>query len=339
MKEKRLSKLLRTITTALLATLTCASANAAALYAPGLNTIDLEIAVPVGAFVGGFDVLPGGSYLVNDGRAIREISPNGAGEHALYTFPAPVWGSFVRYNPSDGKVYFGESSNGDIRAFTYADPADAAFVTNIPNNFDMDFGGGLPYVVASNAFWTSSSIYLLDQTGNDLIATCDGPSGPLAFDAAGNLIYIPASYDVTTQIVRWSSSQIAGAIGPASLARIDAEALATVEAAYGSAFDSTGGLMFTNNGLAPKSIQVYKDGAVSTFATFVQPGGLYPFISVVRENPAAGATCALVSWCDADWTSHTVISSMAVPEPSSLGAFLSLIGLAASAKLLRGRRK
>jgi hypothetical protein len=336
LKEKRLSNLFRTLAIAALAVTICASVNAAAMYAPGLNTIDLEVTVPAGAFVSGFDVLPNGHYLINDGYAIREVSPTGSSSR--YSFATPVWGTFVRYNPADGKVYFGDSTNGDIRAFSYADPGDVALVTNIPNNFDMDFRQGQPYVVGS-ADWTNSSVYVLQDTGAALIATCDGPSGPLAFDSEGNLVYIPASYGPTTEIIRWSSADVAEPRSTVAISRSDAEVLAAADAGYGSAFNSSAELMFTNNGVSPKAIQVYKDGAVSTFATFVQPGGLYPFVSLVRENPATGAICALVSYSDPNWNSHTVISQMAVPEPSSLVALCSLIGLAASAKLLRGRRK
>jgi len=331
-----LRNLFRILTIALLASTICASANAAAMYAPGLNTIDLAVNVPTGAFVSGFDVLPNGHYLINDGCTIHEISPTS--DRTLYTFAAPVWGTFVRYNSADGKVYFGESSNGNIYSFSYANPADVALVMNLPNHFDMDFRNGTPYVNASNVFWTKSNIYLLDGGATDLIATADGPCGPLAFDGSGNLNYIPASYDTTTRIIQWSNAQIAGAIGAGSLTGANAAPLATIEAGYGASIID-GGLMFTNNSLAPKSIQLYKDGAVSTFATFVQPGGLYPFVSLVRRNPVTGAVCALVSYSDADWNSYTVISQMAVPEPSSLLALCSLIGLAGSAKLLRGRRK
>ena len=336
LKEKRLINLYRLLTVAALASTICAGAYAAAMYSPGLNTIDLQITVPAGAFVSGFDVLPNGHYLINDGRAIREVSPTGS--VALYTFGSPVWGTFVRYNPADGKVYFGESSRGDVFAFSYTSPSDAAFVANIPNNFDMDFRDGRPYLVASNAFWTESSICLLGETGSDLIATSDGPSGPLAFDSDGSLIYIPASYGPTTQIIRWSSAQVADAIGAGALARADAAVLTAIEGSYGSAFID-GRLMFTNNAVTPNAIQIYDGGAVSTFATFVQPGALYPFVSLVRKNPATGAVCALVSYYDSNWNSYTVISQITVPEPSSAAALCSLIGLAASAKLLRGRRK
>ncbi len=115
--------------------------------------------------------------------------------------------------------------------------------------------------------------------------------------------------------------------------------LATIDAGYGAAFNSTGGLLFTNNDVSPAAIQRYEDGSVSTFATFAQPGALYPFIWMVRENPATGAVCALVSYYDSNWNSYTVISQMAVPEPSSILALCSLIGLAASAKLLRRERE
>lgn len=324
---------------ALLVALACATANAAALYAPGFNTTDIEVSMQEWSFVSGFDALPNGNYLLNDGRAIREISASGQPDRVLYTFAAPVYGSFVRYNAANHRVYFGESSNGDIRAFSYGNPDDVAIVTTIANNFDMDFRYGQPYVVASNSSWTQSLIYLVGSSANDLIASCSGPTGPMSFDSAGNLVYIPASYDATTQILSWSGAQITGAIGPTALARASATTLATVEAGYGSALNSAGGLMFTNNGLAPAAIQVYSGGALTTLATFVVPDAQYPFVSMVRENRATGVISAVMSWTDANSVSHTVISSMAVPEPSSLLALCSLIGLVGSAGLLRGRRK
>jgi hypothetical protein len=321
---------------ALLLALACVTANAAALYSPGLNTIDIALSFPSGGFVGGFDVLPNGNYLINDGRNIREISRTGQPDTTLYTFTSSVYGSFVRYNPSNGKVYFGESSNGVISAFTYTNPSDVAAITTIANNFDIDFRNGLPYAVGCDSSWSHSSIYLIGGSTNDLIATCLGPSGPLAFDSAGNLVYIPASYDVTTSIIKWSSAQIAGAIGPSSLTGASATPLATIESGYGSAFNSTGGLLFTN--LATNEIQLYNGGTPTTLATFVAPGGTWPFISMVRENPVTGAISAVVSYTDTQG-SHTVISQMAIPEPSSLLALCSLIGLAGSAKLLRRPRK
>ncbi len=135
-------RLLCVLSIAVLASVSCASANAAAMYSPGMNTIDLEIAMPSGGFVGGFDALPNGNYLVNDGHAIREISASGAPDTTLYSFAAPVFGSFVRYNPADGRVYFGESSTGDIFAFSYANPGNVGLVTNMPGDFDMDFREG-----------------------------------------------------------------------------------------------------------------------------------------------------------------------------------------------------
>lgn len=322
---------------ALLLALACSAAQAVALYSPGLNTVDIEISFPSGGFAGGFDVLPNGNYLINDGRSIREISRSGQPDRALYTFESALFSSFVRYNPSNGKVYFGESSNGVISAFTYSDPSDVAYVTTIENNFDMDFRDGQPYVVASNSSWTQSLIYLVGNSANDLVASCVGPSGPMAFDAAGNLVYIPASYDVTTQILQWSSAQITGAIGPTSLTGANAAPLATIEGSFGSAFNSAGELMFTNSSIAPAAIQLYSGGTPTNFATFV--GGSYPFISMARENSATGAVCAVVSYTDADGIYRTVISQMAIPEPSSMLALCSLIGLVGSAKLLGKPRK
>jgi len=334
-----MNKLARISLFVLAVVLTCAAVNAAALNAPGFRTTDIEVTLAPGGFVGGFDVLPNGHFIINDGQTVREISQAGQADQVLYTFESPVYGSFVRYNAADGKIYFGESSTGAISKFTYSNPADVSLVTTIANNFDMDFRNGQPYVVASDSGWSNSKIYLIGGSSDDLIASCIGPSGPMAFTSAGDLIYIPASYDITTQILMWKSAQIAGAIGPTSLTWASAEPLHLIEAGYGAALDSAGRLLFTNNSVGPAAIQLYDGNAVNTFATFAQPGGTSPFISIVRQNATTGEYSAVVSYWDAG-VSHTVISTMTpVPEPSSLLALCSLIGLVGSAGLLRRSRK
>lgn len=324
----------------LVTALACTAGTAASLYAPGYYASDLEISVPSGAFVSGFDLLPNGSFVINDGRSIRELSRTGQPDVDLYTFDTQVYGSFVRYNPADGRVYFGESSTGSVSAFSYADPGTVTSLATILNNFDMDFRNGVPYVVGCDSTWSETSIYLLDGSSTDLIATCPGPSGPIAFDAVGDLIYVPASYTNMTRIVKWTSAQVAGAIGASSLSVSNSSILAAIEAGYGAAINSAGGLMFTNNSVWPAAIQVYGNGTVSTLATFAEPGGVYPFVSLVRENTATGEICAVVSYFDAEGASHTMISSMVTPEPSTMLATLgSLIGLAGSVGLLRRRGK
>ena len=318
---------------ALLIVCISASAFAASLYAPGLNCTDIQ--VTSGGFISGFDILPNGNYLINDGYTISEIVRDGSGKRMLYSYAAPVYGSFVRYNSADGKVYFGESSTGDVYSFTYSNPSDLGVFANVPNNFDMDFYNGIPYVVAADAFWQYSYIYKLDGSGTDAIVKAAGPTGPVAFDGTGNMFYIPATYDGPTNILEWSAAQVAGAVGSSCLVESDAQALVGIESGYASTFDSDGGLLFSNNGLATSEIQVYKNGAVSKFAGFAEPGGKNGYISVIRSNPVTNAVCAITSWRDESGASRVVISSLAVPEPSSILALCSLIGLAGAVKLLR----
>lgn len=224
---------------------------------------------------------------------------------------------------------------GNVYSFTYSNPSDLGTFANVANNFDMDFRNGLPYVAAADNFWQNSYIYKLDGSTTDLIAQAAGPTGPVAFDNAGNLFYIPATFDGPTNLIEWSSSQVAGAFGSSSLAESSAQVLAGIEGGYASTFNSDGGFLFSNNNLATSEIQIYKDGAVSKFAGFAEPGGKYGYISLIRVNPVTNAICAVTSWYDTSGASHKVISSLAVPEPSSLLALCSLIGLVGAAKLLR----
>lgn len=305
------------------------AANAGALIAPGYTCTDTMIDMPAGAFIGGFDILPNGNYVINDGYAIRVIAPDGTEDDPLYTYTSPVYGSFVRY--SDGMVYFGESSNGTIRRVPASGGTESPVAT-LADNFDMDFRGGDGYVVAGN------SIYLLTESGPDQIASAGNNSGPLAFDTSGNLYHAPSRYPDSTSILMWTASEVTGAEGPGILAEQDADIITPdgISGAYGFAFDSASRLLFTNNSLATPGIQVCTNGSVGTLATFDTSIGVFPFLTFVRCNPANGSISIALSWCDSDYASYTSISTlMPVPEPSSLSAMILLVGFAAGPKLFR----
>ena len=89
-----------------------AGANASVLIGHGYTCTDTAITMPDFAFLGGFDLLPNGNFVINDGYTIREVDHSGKDVQTFFTFPQPVMGSFVRCDK--GTLYFGESSTGGI---------------------------------------------------------------------------------------------------------------------------------------------------------------------------------------------------------------------------------
>ena len=167
--------------------------------------------VSFSGFVGGFDVAPNGNFIVLEDQNLYEITPGGSVVRSLYTFQNPVWGSFVRVDAAAGKVYFGESGGGWIKSCGL-DGSNPTDVAQVPFNYDFALNA------AGDAFVVSgSSVYLLGDSGPDEIVRASGASGPLAFDADGNLYYGTASSiwgQVGGQsIVRWTAAQVAGAVG------------------------------------------------------------------------------------------------------------------------------
>ncbi len=310
---------------------------------------DTVLDIPTGGWFGGFDFLPNGNFVISDGYSVREITRQGATVRTLYVFPDPdpytpeveaVFGSFVKYDSTNDKIYFGESSLGTIRSISASGGSEELLAT-LSFNYDMDLWNGVPYVVAGN------KIYRLSVGGADHIATVVGPSGPLIFDAYGNLIYGTGDYDWSTpndqSIYRWSAVQIAGAGGGIVLGLSDAVVLAAgVNGPGGFALNSLGELFYTDSVGWPASIRILRNGTTETFAETYVPGQ-FPWTTTLRYNSATGEISAAVSWAIYDngrWLTSSVISTLTpVPEPSSLIALCSLLGLAASSKLIRSRSK
>lgn len=334
---------------AFLAIALCSGAHAGALE----GSTDTVVSLPQYGFLGGFDVTPGGSFLVHDGYSIREIDRAGANMRTLFTYTEEygVWGSFVKYNA--GRVYFGESMNGNINSCDYADPSDAALLTHLTNNFDMAFRGGKPYVPATAADYSSTSIYLLDGGTKDVIVDqAPGPSGPVAFDGAGNLYY--ALGDAASSLYRWSAEEVQSAVGTGKLTAGPSNKIADMSGPYGFAVDSRGYLFYTTNWTAGSQIGYRApDGSFGKRAGFdiaglsAQYGGDPLFKEITgayltaltydasRESLSAAASYTAVYWTDETHTDttrvpYTVISTLSVPEPSSLLCLMGFFGVAAA---------
>ncbi|MCE5321760.1 PEP-CTERM sorting domain-containing protein [bacterium] len=328
-----MKRVVKTLILVMLAMFVSSSVNASVLTAAGYSVTDITIDMPASAFLGGFDILPNGNYVINDGCSIREVKRDGTAGQTFYSYETAVYGSFVRVN--NGTLYFSDSSTESSRIMSMSlSGGSATTLTTLSGNYDMDFAGNDAFVVAGN------SIYKLGTDGSlDTIATADGYSGPLAFDGEGNLYYAPGHVasdysSLPTEVLKWTSSQVASAVGAGVLGEADAEAVAQIDGAYGFAFDSGGNLLITDNSSTP-AVNILEDGTVSTIAEFSADNTYYPYLTFVRSR-SEGQIAVGCSYYDSTWNSHTLICELqAVPEPSSMIALFSMLGFAASSRLLR----
>jgi len=284
-------------------------------------------------FVGGFDVLSNGNFIVFEGQDIYEITPYGTRVSAtpIYSFESTVWGSFVRVDENSGRIYFGESGNGTIKSIAL-DGSDLQEVATVPFNYDFVLGPeGNKYVVSG------SSVYLLGENGPDEILRAPGASGPVAVDVDGNLYYGTASSVWGTIggqcIVKFSAEQVAGAVGDGVLSVEDGIKLQDdIDGPSSFAIDSSS-LYYTQSIQYPGQIMKYSDGVASIFAT-ADPSAGYSWITTIRTNAATGAISVLVGTSDMTYITTLSPGAPPVPEPCSIAA----LALGLGAIFVRRRR-
>ena len=292
---------------------------------------DLFITMPAGAFLGGFDVLPNGNYVINDGYSVREITQSGAHVQTLYTYSAALYGSFVRYN--GGLVYFADNDYTSSMVRT-VDPVTAVVndLTRLEWNYDIDFYANNGFIVAGN------TVYALDAGNNTTpVATAAGYSGPVALDAAGNLYYCPSNYPFATNIYMWSSAKLQGAIEGDVLGIADADAAIAVNGAAGLAFDSLGRLLFSDNSGGQAKIMRWDGVSIETLATLTREDVESPAVTFLRFDPLTNDIYAGVNYYTDGYSANYcyIVKLEQVPEPSSLVGLCSLIALAGSLGLRR----
>lgn len=191
-------------------------------------------AAPGGAFIGGMDFLPNGNLALFDGTAIVEVDPTGAPVGTIHTPPGVVFGSFVAVAPSGTFLLFGESSNQTITKVPL-DGSPTTLVTSVLFNYDLVFESDtVAYLTAATGVFGTTDIFRLDIPNGtlDQIALVDGPSGPLAFDAHGNLYFGEGSIQFPAptgqQVVRrFSQAQVDNAIGVGHLTTLDSQVFLT----------------------------------------------------------------------------------------------------------------
>ena len=309
----------------------------ASMTAPaGYGCFDTAFSMPAGASFGGFDILPNGNFAIHDGYSLREIDKSGTDIRTLYSYSGFVYGSFVKYNSADGRIYFGDSSSASSRILSVAlDGTGAGLLTTLKWNYDLDFQNGVPYVAASD------SIYRVDSATGDAVQIAQPGivSGPLAFDAAGSLYYgtgewgwPPASNG--QNILRWTAAEVAAADGENMLA-VDSAHTYAADVDGPSNFAFRNGVLFYSDAIANPGEVRFTDGVNHSVFSQCVNVGYDP--TTIHYDAATDSTYVAVTWFDEFYNKHAVITTIAVPEPSSIVALCSFVGLAASPRLLRRR--
>jgi len=215
-----MQRLLRAASAALCLSL---SALAADTVAPGFSRSSL----PNPAFGAQTATLPNGDLVTYDGLSVDRWTAGGAFVQNLATFQVFGFPSFVRVRPDGTEVLIGESSNHAIHRVPL-DGSGEILVANVVFNFAAAFetNDDLILSAATGDFGPQNEILRLDLTSGQetTIAVVPGPSGPVAFDLNGDLLYATQSTAFppppgSTDVVRWTSTQITSG---AQLSLVDA---------------------------------------------------------------------------------------------------------------------
>ncbi len=250
------------------------------------------------SWVRGFDILPNGWFVVMDGAydplsglentRIFVVTPTGTqvGDD-IYTYPEPVFGSFVKVDAVRGLIYFGENWNGTIRSINF-DGSGLRDVATVLNNYDAAIASdGRLLVTAANLSWTASDILLMTDLGPKVVVDSPSPySGPIAFDSYGNLCYGTAGIANGDFIMAWSAEQLQQAYVSDPLTTLDGNTIVSdLFGLSGMDIDDSGIFFSSNSWVGPYKLMHWdwNYGGLSEFASADS------WIGCVRINPDNGA--------------------------------------------------
>jgi len=204
-------------------------AQSLTITAPGYSATKLFDSTP-GFTITGLAAAPTGEvyYIETDSaftapsKLYRRSSGDGyTNVTTLFDFGAFAFGSFVAWNA--GAIIFGENSTGAIRAVNPDLSIDP--LGSVPGNYDLAFlggslllshnpGGFTPQNRVSRFSLESDGIGGQQLSAADLILnTPNDYSGPLEFDAAGNLFYGGSGSFAQPDLYRYTAAEVAAATG------------------------------------------------------------------------------------------------------------------------------
>lgn len=295
---------------------------------PGFASSSFSIAPP-GAFVGGLESLPNGDLLVFDGTDIVELAPtDGSLVRTVWTSGGTPFGAFVRLAPDGLNVYFGESSSGSIWEIDLASGLGQV-VANAVLPYDLAFDPqGRAFVSYATGYFIGSHVALVDLTSGALDDVFDSPdpSGPIAFDAAGNLFV--ATTDVSSwppppgaaTVYRFAAADVDGAIGPTVLTPADGATLATLDGASFLVLDEAEDVIVTDpNG--GRVVQIRQADGSKFDVALADAGGYLTYASFVRGTrgayePWQPAEAGTLFVSETDFVSTNLVARVAPQRPS-----------------------
>jgi hypothetical protein len=241
-------------------------------------------------------------------------------------------------------VYFNNSNNAGGYIYNYGPLSGTPSVSLVSTaaNYGLFAHNGQLFITASDSNFINN-IYLGALGANGSVTSVtdlgitSGASGPLAFDAAGNLYYAPGYGDQS--IYKWTAAQLAAAVAdpsanPLTVGTPSAGGNATLWASYASDYSGESGatsMLFDNNGNLLVTLTNFGPGVLVNFGT----DGSNP-ATVLTDTDAMGDLNELNG--NIYFGSGDQIDELQqVPEPSA--GVLSIAGLAVFAAAARLRRR
>ena len=267
-----------------------ASALATETTAPGFA---VSASSPAPAYGASYATLSDGRIVTFDGASFDLFAADGSLLLNLGTLPAAVWASFVEIDPSETYALIGDSQTGDVFSVDLGG-AGVTTVANLPYNFDAVFDADSHFALISAAIcgWGCGNDILRLEVATGAItpvAHVDGPSGPLALNAVGELYYatqdpaFPAP-PASTDIIYWTPSQLASG---APLDETNATLLAAgFDGASALALDPTSQNLFVAENLYGVSGKIHQLDRFGTRVAEVASG--LNWLSNMEFLPATG---------------------------------------------------
>jgi hypothetical protein len=186
-----------------------------------------SLAMPTGVPLGGSVTctLPDGDIAVFDGTSVTRWTDQGGFVQTIATIPESGFAAFILLKPDKGSVVFAHS--GDFFAGVHGEifqapltGAGAVKIVDFELPYDGQFLSNNLLLVSGD---TTGQVVTTDIVKVDLVAktatiagTVDGPSGPIALRANGDLFYAPgqATFPAppgSSEIVFWTAAEVAGA--------------------------------------------------------------------------------------------------------------------------------
>ncbi len=284
---------------------------------------------------GGFDV--SSTTVTGWASGSLKVFDRSTGSFTNFNGPSGYTGynSFVCLDSSSSSAWVGFTTSGNVDDRIYQVDLSTGTWTHratMAGNFDMSFSGANAYVSGLHT-GSSTSIWSLDTTGNnnhDEIIQVGGFSAGLDFDSAGNVYYASSS----NGLYRWSTSDIAGAIGATFLDYTDGDKLSDIElGAYDVEVDGADNIIFNGNG--SYCYTALWNGTTGS-------GTNYDYLGIASASGPYGDWFGMIG-SSGDVTGdgtlyqsdfyYSGLAEVSVPEPATV-MLLSIGGL-----LLRRRRK